>query len=483
MQNNGVKNNFIYNTLLNVIILIIPLLTTPYISRVLGAEEIGQWSFCLSIVTYFTVFSAFGSSVYGQRKTAFVRENKEKLSEIFWNVFSFRFISSGIALIVYCVYLKANNLFATIAPIFAVLIIDVAIDISWFFQGIEQFKKLVLRNLVIRLFGMICVFVFVQQKEDIGIYSFIYCCSLAIGNLSLWPLLFKIINKPKAIHPFDGLSEMLLVFLPTIATQIYCVLDKSMIGWITGSNYANGCYEQSEKLARVALTVVASVGTVMLPRIANLHQKNDRELIATYMSKSYKVTWMLALPIVFGLISISSVFIPIFLGPGFDDAVGLLQIFSLLVLFVGLANTTGRSYLISTKQQNVYTVSVFAAAVTNFIMNMILIPKFSAFGAAIASVTAEGIGCIIQISYCLITKQFNEKIVFESTWKYLLASIVMFILVEVIKTKISSTVINLIILICGGAITYAVMLLVLKDSFFISNVKTVLKKFRVIKGA
>lgn len=176
--------------------------------------------------------------------------------------------------------------------------------------------------------------------------------------------------------------------------------------------------------ARLAMTVVTSIGTVVLPRVANLFQKSNLDEAKRYVYQAFRVVWLLAIPIMFGLMGVSSVFIPLFLGSGFDDAIGLLCIFSILVLVVSLAYVTGISYLIPTKQQNVYTAAVTIAAIVNFCMNLILIPRVGVFGAAIASIVAETIGTAIQIIYCISKKQLNAKQIFcallevSLIWKY-----------------------------------------------------------------
>lgn len=254
------------------------------------------------------------------------------------------------------------------------------------------------------------------------------------------------------------------------------IRDISITSNVTGSDYANGCYEQSERIARLAMTVVTSIGTVVLPRVANLFQKSNLDEAKRYVYQAFRVVWLLAIPIMFGLMGVSSVFIPLFLGSGFDDAIGLLCIFSILVLVVSLAYVTGISYLIPTKQQNVYTAAVTIAAIVNFCMNLILIPRVGVFGAAIASIVAETIGTAIQIIYCISKKQLNAKQIFVPCWKYLLSGSIMLLFVETLKTKFSGGIVSLCVLICTGGLSYVGVLLILRDRFFIDNINKILKR-------
>lgn len=475
-KNVSVKKNYIYNTVLQVAILIIPFITTPYISRVLGADNIGKYSFSSAMVTYFTLIAALGTNTYGQRKIAFYRDDKELLSRAFWNTFFLRCIMSFISMILYIVYMIVFDRLNVLNIIVAVNIFDVAISVTWFFQGVEEFKKITLRSLCVRLILLAGIFIFVKNENDLWKYATIMMAVSIFGNLIMWFSLPKFIKKVNHINPFNGLKEICMIFLPSIAIQVYTILDKSMIGIITESDYANGCYEQSERMARLAITVVTSVGTVILPRVANLYHNNNLDEAKRYVYLAFRVVWMISLPIVLGLIAISSVFIPLFLGEGFDDSITLLCIFSLLVLAVSLAYIVGLSYLVPTNQQNVYTVAVTIAACVNFLINILLIPKYSAFGAAIASVIAEFVGTAIQLLYCISKKQLEAKQIFISSWKYAISSVAMFIVVLAVKQKMNSGFLSLCILIVCGVIVYSFSLLVLRDSFFLNNLKNTFKR-------
>ena len=438
----SVKKNFIYNSAFQVLILLVPFVTTPYVSRVLGADNIGKYSYASAMVTYFTLLAALGSTIYGQRKIAYYRDNKEEMSQVFWNTFFFRCVMSLISFILYFIYAIFFEGLNLINIIIALSILNVTFDISWFYQGIEDFKSVVIRNLIVRIICLSGIFIFIKTANDTWKYVLILMLAQILGSLSMWRVMPQYICFVKRINPFDGFKDILLIFLPSIAIQVYTILDKSMIGWITGSDYANGCYEQSERIARLAMTVV----------------------------------WLLAIPIMFGLMGVSSVFIPLFLGSGFDDAIGLLCIFSILVLVVSLAYVTGISYLIPTKQQNVYTAAVTIAAIVNFCMNLILIPRVGVFGAAIASIVAETIGTAIQIIYCISKKQLNAKQIFVPCWKYLLSGSIMLLFVETLKTKFSGGIVSLCVLICTGGLSYVGVLLILRDRFFIDNINKILKR-------
>ena len=475
-QKVSIKKNYIWNTSYQVLTLIVPLITAPYLSRVLRVDGNGIYSYTHSITAYFVLFAVLGTGIFGQRNIAYMRSNKEMLSRAFWELFILRLVTSSIALLAYGIFMGFNEQYRIIYLILTMNIINVILDIAWFYQGIEDFKRIVIRNLIVRLCHTLFIFIFVKEPSDLWLYTASVVGFTALGNLSMWTYLPKYICKIGSINPFRNIKDILLLFLPTIATQVYVIMDKSMIGWITNSTYQNGCYEQAEKIARMALTVVTSVAMVVLPRVANLFKEGRTDNAKEYIYKGYRFTLMLSIPIMCGIIGVSNVFVPVFFGDGYDMTKILLPIFSVLVVAVSLAYITGYSYLISTEQQNIYTMSVTISAGCNLAANLMLIPNLGAIGAAIASVSAEIIGVTIQIVYCCVTKQLEFGRIFRSVWKYILSGILMLISLLITQSMIDATLIGLIVLILIGVGCYFIFLLFLKDEFFIKNLKGVLNK-------
>lgn len=473
----NIRINYLLNTFNQVLSLIVPLITAPYLSRVLGSEGIGIQSYTNSIITYYTLIAVLGTSSFGQRNTAYHRDNKQELSRAFWENFFLRVITTTVALIFYAISISRDNQYPTIFAILTINIFNVIVDINWFYQGIECFKRIVLRSVAVRIIQTVMTFVLIKDKDDLVLYILLICLFTIIGNASMWIGLKEYIGGPHGVNPFRNIKAVVLLFLPTIATQVYAVLDKSMIGWITKSAYQNGCYEMSERIARMALTVITSFSTVILPRIANLYKRNRLEEAKEYVYLGYRFVWMLSLPMMFGLIGISSVFVPVFFGDGYDLASILLPIFSVLVVAVSLAHVTGYAYLIPTEQQNVYTIAVSIAACFNLFMNLLLIRSIGAIGAALGSITAEILGVAIQMIYCIKNKQLMMKKVFDGFILYLIASIIMLLGLQFIKKVLPSNILSLALLLIFGSITYFILLLIAKDSFLMTNIKRVKQKF------
>lgn len=477
MEEKSIKKNFIFNLVYQLLVLIAPFVVTPYISRVLGVDGIGEYSYANSIVSYFLLFAVLGTSTYGQRAIGYAQKNKEERSRAFWEVFILRLLTGVITLGAYAVYLfifVPQSSFI-IYLILALNIINVLFDISWFMQGMEEFGKTATISILFRILNIVCVFLFIKNSSDLWKYVLITVGFTLLSNVCLWIFLPKYICKVKAIRPFHDLKSVLQLFLPTIATQIYLVLDKSMIGWLSDGYTENGYYEQADKIVKMALTVVTALGIVMIPRIARMYKEGNEEQVRNYIYKSYRYIWMMAIPIMFGLIAISSIFVPIFFGEGYDKCNILIPILSVLTIFIGLSNVAGIQFFVPTGKQNILTMTVIIGAVVNVILNAALIPFIASIGAAIASVIAELCVMLSGIIYILRKRLYRIKPIFTCSWKYWIAGIIMFGILLAIKYLIPITLWALIVLVLAGIITYFIMLLILHDEMlfeFMSKFKT-----------
>lgn len=480
-KRNSIKSNYIYNLLYEVVLIITPFITTPHVSRALGADGVGIYSFAFSIVTYFILIAGLGTTRYGQREVSYAQKDIEARSIAFWNTELIRIITTSLMLICYLVFAFLQKEYRTIYYILTLNLLNVALDISWFFQGIEEFKKLVGRNIVFRILTVISILVFVRDSSDVPIYTLCLSGLMALGSLSLWPFLKGNIKRVKwsQLSLWPALKTTMTFFVPTIAIQVYTYLDKTMIGVITNNAFQNGYYEQAQKIVGMALTFVTSIGTVMIPRMGYLYAQGKSEEIKIYLGKSFRFVWMMSIPICLGIYSISTNFIPWFFGKGYDEVVPILKILSLIVVAMGLNNVIGLQYLIPTGRQNLYTLCVVIGAAVNLICNILLIPKFGAVGATVASVFAEF--CIASVEFYFIRKEIKFATVLLSSIKYLFSGFVMLAATSIVSEQLSPSIINTFIIVVTGVATYAAMLTILRDDFFLSNVRSLLKKVHLIK--
>lgn len=395
---------------------------------------------------------------------------------IFWETKLLSLLSTFVCIIVYCCFIIFQRENRVIYLILGINILNVAFDVTWFFQGMEEFKKIVIRNIIIKIIDVAFIFLFVKNKSDLPIYVFGIVFFLCIGNISLWGYLTRYIEKPVfcELKPFRNIKIIWSLFIPTIAIQIYTVLDKTMIGLLVEGSFENGYYEQAMKISRMALTLVTALGSVMIPRIGYHFGKGDKEKIEFYMYRGYSFVWFLGIPLCFGLIGISNNFVPWFFGPGYEKVASLLKISSFLIIAIGINNVTGMQYLIPTKRQNVFTFTVLIGAVTNFILNLFLIRYYKSYGAVIGSVIAETVIALVQLY--IVKDELNFINILCLGRKNAIAGISMGIYLFVLRVYIPSRPLWTIILIVTGAILYILLLVVLKDSFFINNVGLTIQK-------
>lgn len=480
MAQKSIKKNYVYNLTYQILTLITPLITTPYLSRVFGADGIGTCSYIESISSYFVLFATLGLTTFGQRETSYVQDDRKKRSIIFWETNIIELIASTLCIVAYVAFSFSQTNY----KLYLVLVLNlfsVIANISWFFQGMEEFGKIVLRNIIFKIINIVYIFTFVKTKDDIIIYLFGVAFFGLINNLSYWISVPQYIDRPilKELHPSKHIKTVIALFVPTIAMQVYTVLDKTMIGVITNNSFENGYYEQALKIARLVLTIVTSLGTVMISRIGYHYSKGDMEIVKQYMYRAYKFVWLCGVPLTLGLIAISNNFVPWFFGDGYDKVVSLLGILSFLILAIGINNVTGMQYLIPTKRENIFSLTVIIGALTNFVLNFFLIQMFQSMGAAIASVVAETTIAIIQIY--IVRKELSPFEIVKCGLHYFIAGGLMFITLMQIRGYFNASVLHTFELVIIGAIIYGSVLLVMKDEFLLSNIYKIFKK--IIKRA
>ena len=472
-RNKSVAKNYVYNLVFQLLTIIMPLVSTPYLTRILGAENLGIHGYTVSIVTYFILFGSLGISMYGQREIAYVQDDKRKRSNVFFELIIIRFITYILSLITFYLFFCTHGSYAIYYKILIVEMLANAIDISWYFQGMEEFRKTVIRNLIVKVLGLILIFVFVKKASDLVTYFILYVLFDFVGNLTLWLYLKNEVSlNIKALRFKKHIKPMILLFLPQVAVQIYTVLDKTMVGNITHNMVDVGYYDQAQKLVRALLLIVTALGLVMNSRIANSHAKKDNEAIKNYLIQSLSMVWMVGIPLTLGVIAISDKFIPWYLGNDFLPVIPLINATAPILMAIGLNNVTGVQYLIHVGKQNVFTVSVIIGATFNAVLNYILIKKIGVIGAVYSSVIAETIILIVHLIY--LRKKITILDIIKPGFKNVFAGIIMFIIVRCITNFFSISIVNSLIEVIVGAIVYLSTLIIIRDEFSIGIMKKVL---------
>ncbi len=476
MPKKSITKNYLYNLTYQILTLILPLITTPYLSRVLGAKGTGIYSYTYTIVTYFILFGSLGVSLYGQREIAYAQQKKHKRKKVFLELVIFRFITIAIATAIYYFALMRNGEYSVYYRILLFELIAGAFDISWFFQGLEEFKKTVTRNILVRTISVALIFIFVKKQEDLITFMYIYSLADLIGNLSLWIYLPKYFRgvKVKNISIAHQIIPIILLFIPQITSKLYNMLDTTMLGKMIADKSETGYYEQSQKVIRLMLTIVTSLGTVMIPRMANMFANGEKKQIEYYMKKSFSFVFLLSFPMIFGVISISKVFTPVFFGNGYEKVAILMSIMSPMILLMGVANVLGNQYLLPTGRQKEYTISVGVGVIANLILNYIFISLWESVGACIASVISQLIVDYMQFRQLKNDVKFYKVI--KLSYKYLFASIIMFIACSLTKLIVNTGIASIILQVGVGAIVYAFILIRLKDEYLYMILRKIYEK-------
>lgn len=394
-----VIRNYIYTVLYKILVVIVPLITTPYISRILQSDGVGIYSYTYSIAYAFSLFAALGINTYGLREIGYYQEDIKARSKIFFELVIFRIVTTMIVAIIYLGVCFLYKEYSTYLFLQVFVILAVALDISWYFQGIENFKTVVLRNAIVRIITVIFIFAFVKSKEDIWVYILLNSLSLIIGNIFFFVGIRKtiIIKGIGQLNVFRHLKGAVEFFIPLIAVELYSHLDKIMLGAMITDKIESGYYEQAKKVVDIVISFVTSLNTVLLPRISNLYAKQDDASILNCYKNSFRMTILFLIPISVGLFAVSDNFVVWFFGDGYSDVSILLKLSSILIIFMCIGNFVGTQYLAPTGNQNKMTVVYLVSAVANIILNALLIPRFYARGAMIASIAAEFVSCTIQV--------------------------------------------------------------------------------------
>lgn len=454
----SLKKNFLYNIIYQILILILPLITIPYVSRILGTNGIGLYSYTYSIIYYFIIFSMLGLNNYGNRTIAKIRDDREKLSKTFKEIHLMQIITTLIMLIFYGFFIIIyDHQYMIVFLVQSLYLISCFFDINWFFFGIEEFKLTVIRNIIIKFLSMICIFLFVKNSNDIIIYILILSGNSLLSQLVIWPFISNFVDKNVKIKFKDVIKHFipnLKLFLPVIAVAIYKVMDKTMIGFLSSINEV-GLYENAEKIINVPITIISALGTVMLPRMSNLYANNKNEESKDLINKSMSVIMFVAIPIMFGIISVSKPFSLLFFGNGFSKSGELMTLLSVTIVFLAWGNVIRTQYLIPKEMDKEFIISAFLGAIINFIMNIMLIPIYGSIGACYGTIAAEFI--VVFYQTYKVKKFLPIMNYMKESSSYLVKSLIMFSIIIMVNYAAITDLSKLIIQIVIGSLVYSVL--------------------------
>lgn len=466
MKLSSLKLNIAYNVLYQILSLIVPLITAPYISRIIGKAGMGIYSYTYSIAHYFVIFIMLGILNYGNREISAIKDDDNLRRSSFWNIYSVQFLMGLVMLIIYLLYVVfLCEDYRLIFLIQSFFIISGILDISWFYFGIEKFKVTTGISALNKILTTILIFVFVKTKNDVYVYTLIIAGGTLLNNIMYWILLKNYTSRPliKRKEIVRHIYPLLLLFLPVIAVNVYRYISKVMLGLMSGVDSV-GIYDAAEKFVNLPLGIITAIGTVMLARITNMLSNDEGSGVKKYNHISMIMVMMVGMGVVFGLAAISNDFIPFFYGDDFKDSSIVLIILLPSVLFICWANVIRTQYLLPNRLDKEYCISVFVGAIVNIIVNLSLITRYGAIGAAIGTSIAEMSVCIIQ---SVSARRALELSVYlkDSLFLFFAGALMYYILVNI---SIEDVLLSILAKIIIGLVVYSTM------SFYI--LKGILKK-------
>ena len=417
-------------------------------------------------MTYFAMFAALGTASYGVREIARVRDDAAMRSKLFWEIELMTVMTSSVCIVVWFIFIALTPQYKTIYLVLTMGLLSTMFDISWFFAGMEQFKYTVTKNAACKLIGVILMFLFVKKQEDLLLYVIIIISSTMIGNLSMWLYVPRFVEKVdfRTLTFRKHFHETLIYFVPTVATSVYTVLDRTLIGVITKNKAENGCYHYAMQIVNMmkALTF-SSLNMVLGSRLSFLFAEKKYDEIKEKIADSTNYILFMGIGICFGMIGVAKRFVPVFLGAGYDRVVTMLILMSPIVIIIGISNCLGSQYFTPAGYRKLSARYIIIGAVVNLLLNLVLIPKFWGYGAIVASLIAEGAITVLYLKNC--NGYLRVSTIIKDSWKKLIAGLIMLIVIKVLDGIISSDIVALFVEVAVGFTAYLAAVTLLRDSF------------------
>lgn len=471
---NKIGKNLIYQSSYQVLKILMPLITVPIVSHALGASGIGTYAFSNSITQYFVLITSLGLPLYGTREIAKTEDNKIELSQKFWTLEGFSLILTGIVLVFYFIVGYTFNL-GSIFYIQSLLVLAAGLDVSWFFMGREDFKKLSLVNFSIQFISFLIIVTQINSSKDVIKYALILTLTTVIGSAVMWVLLKDklVFIKPQGIKMWEALKGSAVLFVPQVAIVMYTNLNKTILGTMRDSAEV-GVFSNAVMVTSVFITLIASIDTVLMPHATKLFNKKKHDEGYLMIQKVLNLEIFFTIAIAAGIIALSKKLIPWFFGSTFSGMWIVLAILSILVIVIPGGTTISRQFLIPLNRIKEYNNSVYFGAIVSIFLNLLLIPVMGMIGAAIVSVTAESMICIIRVI------DFWKKTGLTYSIRQILlnsfSALIMILVIIISTNSFSPSMLTTIIQALIGIVVYMVMTFILKVNPMIDLLNNTKKK-------
>lgn len=424
MKEQSVKSNLLFQGLYQFLILGVPLISSPYLTRTLGAEQLGIYTYTNSIAYYFVILATLGISRHGQRVIAAASHDKIRLRKTFWSLYLVHAFFSILALLCYVVFI----LFITIGNeiVFAIqglYVLSALFDITWLFYGLENFRSVVIKNTVVKLLELICVFVFVHKPNDLYMYTFIMAGSILIGQFIMIPQMFKLI-KPIRVKWGDckqHIKPLLVLSISVIAVSLYTVFDKTLLGLMLDMSSVS-YYEYANKIISVPKTLLGVITTVLFPKVCKLVENENDDTLKKFFDTSFFFTALLGVGFTFIVIGVSRTFAPLYFGTSFAMTGQVMIAMAPVIIIVSLGDLIRTQLMISKHKDGQFILCVVINSIVNIVLSVSLIQIIGIYGAVVGSVMAELCGLMLETWFC--RKEINIKNTYLEVLPFLVGGVV-----------------------------------------------------------
>lgn len=400
--------NFVYQASYQLLLVVLPIITIPIVSEALGAEGIGYFNYVNSIVSYFTIIAGLGMSNYGVREISLVRKDKELLSRKFWElqIFNSIFALGTFMIFIVLTLFLDNRIFFMIS---GVAIFSCLFDITWFFSGMEDFKRITIRNFIVKSISFLLIVLFIKKPEDLKLYFIITSLSIFFSQISIWLSLKRYICwiKVSIKESFCHFKPALEFFIEKVAVTAYQNATKTILGLMTTMTVV-GYYSNAFSLIIMSGSIINAMNIVMIPRMSNMFGNNNEEGMIKLLQKTLHLQLYFTIPIMFGVMAVSNQMVDWFFGNDFSRIKDILPWLAPVVVFQSLQQGIASQYLIPKKNMRDYNISVVFGAIVTIFLTTVLVPYLEIYGAVIA----------INVGYVIISLYRLKVLISDTTFKF-----------------------------------------------------------------
>lgn len=492
MKTYSIKVNAILNIIYTISNMIFPLITFPYVSRILLADGMGKVSFFTAVSNYAVMIASLGISTYGIRAIAKVRNNKKELSKVTAELL---FINIVMTCIVIVILLSSINFITKFSDnkqllfINLILIFSSAIGMNWFYSGLEQYAYITKRSIAFKTLSLVLVFLFVHQKSDYVIYAAITAFSMIGSHVVnfIYARRFISLKNVGALNIRKHIRPMLLLFASILAVNIYTNLDTVMLGFIS-SDREVGLYTVAVKVKSLLLAIVNAISVVLLPRLSFYLSENRIDGFNKILKKSISLILMISIPLVIFFNIEADDSILLLGGSDYVEAKLCMQIVMPILIISGISNIAGNQILIPFGKDSFFMTAVVIGSIIDLILNAFLMPKYGAIGAAVATLTAELTQMLIQVKYAwsYINKNFQKDSIIKSITSASLSGLGVLLIKNIVTISRFSLTINLLFSLifnsfCFFAL-YGFLLFIMKEQYFRQILFELSSRFKILKS-